>query len=162
VYVRIVLVVLALSVVAALGFAYHLASHVLEERHNFEAQVRKWVQDRTTITQIDAIEEYRGKQSYAVVLGKNATGTPVVAWLTAEHVVFDRLDLAVPKVKVEETAKRGFPQGSVLHVVPALEGEQRFWEVTLRDSGGRYHYLHYDFFSGKLLKSYAVQSIARS
>jgi uncharacterized protein YpmB len=162
VYVRIVLGVLIIAVVAVLGFAYNLASHVLGERHDFEAQVRKWVQERTTITQIDAIDEYRGKQTYAVVMGKNAAGTPVVAWLTAEHAVFDRLDLGVRKESVEAAAKQGFPEGRVLHVVPGLDGEQRFWEVTLRDRDGRYHYLHYDFFSGKLLKAYAIQPIARS
>ncbi len=149
-------------VVAALGFTYQLTSHVIGERRAFEEQVREWTQKRTGIVQIDEIDEYRGKVSYAVVLGKNTVGTPVVAWLTKDTIEFDTMDRAISKQNVISAAQRGFPQARVLHAVPGLDNGQRFWEVTLLDSDGRYHYVHYDFTTGKVLKTYAIQGIATS
>ncbi|TRY28185.1 hypothetical protein FOI68_02170 [Brevibacillus sp. LEMMJ03] len=155
-YVRIFLGAVTVCLVVALGAAYHLTSTVVGKRHDFEDQVRQWVQERTTIAQIDAIDEYRGKQAYAVVLGKNMAGTPVVAWLTADKAEFDTMDRAVSRESVEAAVKKGFPDARVLHIVPGLDENSRFWEVTLQDRDGRFHYLHYDLFSGKLLTSYII------
>jgi uncharacterized protein YpmB len=152
----------AVILVVALGITYHLCSHIIGERRAFENQVREWTQNRTSIVQIDEIMEYRGKQSYAVVLGKNAVGTPVVAWMTADTLVFDTMDRAVSKQSVITAAQQGFPRARILHAVPGLDNGQRFWEVTLLDSDGRYHYVHYDFMTGSVLKSYAIQAIAQS
>jgi uncharacterized protein YpmB len=160
--IRILVGVAIVLVVFALGFSYHLASHVVGERHAFEEQVRAWTKSRTGIVQIDEIAEYRGTQSYAVVLGKNAVGTPVVAWMTADTLVFDTLDRAVSKQSVLAAAKQGFPKARVLHAVPGLENGQRFWEVTLLDAEGRYQYVHYDLYTGRVLKAYAIQGIAKS
>lgn len=159
--VRIFAGVLLILVVFVAGWAYHLAEAVVSERNDFEKQVVEWVQERTTITQIDSIDEYRGKQSYAVVIGKNQVGTPVVAWLTEESVTFDRMDLAVPRENVEAAATQSFPGASIIRIVPGLDGEQRFWEVTMRDQDGRYHYLHYDLYSGALLTSYVLSPARR-
>jgi len=154
-------VAIALTV-CAIGLAYHLASHVVGERHTFEEQVRAWTQSRTSIVQIDEIEEYRGTRSYAVVLGKNTAGTPAIAWMTEDTLVFDTMDQAVSKQSVLAAAQQGFPHARILHVVPGLENGQRFWEVTLLDEQGRYRYVHYDWYSGKVVKSYAIQGIANS
>ena len=154
--VRGIVVGLAVLLVVGAGFAYHLAASVVGGRSDFAEQVMTWVQERTTISQVDSIDEYRGKQSYAVVLGKNKEGTPVVAWLTDKTAAFDRMDRAVPRKNVEAAALKGFPQATITHIVPGLENEQRFWEVTLKDKDGRYHYLHYDLFSGALLASYVL------
>ncbi|CAJ1002797.1 uncharacterized protein YpmB [Brevibacillus aydinogluensis] len=154
--VRIIIGAVAVCLVVTLGAAYHLTSTVVGKRHDFEDQVRQWVQERTTITEIDVIDEYRSKESYAVVLGKNKVGTPVVAWLTADKAVFDTMDRAVSRESVEEAVRKGFPDARVLHIVPGLDENSRFWEVTLQDRDGRFHYLHYDLFSGKLLTSYIV------
>jgi uncharacterized protein YpmB len=156
VVVRLIASVLTVLVLLVVGWAYHLTSSVVSARDDFEAQVRTWTQERTTITQIDSIEEYRGKQSYAVVFGKNKAGTPVIAWLTEETTVMDRWDLAVPKENVEAAVKRDYPQGVVTAIVPGLNGERRFWEVTMKDQDGRFHYLHYDLYTGQVLTSYVL------
>ncbi|KQL49337.1 DUF5590 domain-containing protein [Brevibacillus choshinensis] len=154
--VRITVVVIAALLLIGAGFTYHLTSSVVGERNSFDDQVMQWVQERTTISQVDSIDEYRGKQSYAVVLGKNNAGTPVVAWLTDKTAAFDRMDLAVPRKNVEAAVLKGFPQATITHIVPGLENEKRFWEVTLTDKDGRFHYLHYDLFNGTLLASYVL------
>jgi len=154
--VRMIVVVIAVLLVVGTGFAYHLTSSVVGERSSFDEQVRQWVQQRTTISQVESIDEYRGQQSYAVVLGKNQAGTPVVAWLTEKSAAFDRMDRAVPRKNVEQAVSKGFPGAKVTHIVPGLENDKRFWEVTLRDKDGRFRYLHYDLFSGALLASYVL------
>jgi uncharacterized protein YpmB len=156
VYVKIVAGVIAVILVLVLGSAYHLGATVVGKQDDFEAQVRQWVQERTTVAQIDSIDEYRGNQSYAVVLGKNQAGTPVVVWLTAETVAFDSLEKAVTRESVEAAVKKGFPDGAIRHIVPGIDEKNRFWEVTLQDQQGRFHYLHYDLFTGALLTSYVV------
>ncbi|CAM3229385.1 MULTISPECIES: DUF5590 domain-containing protein [Brevibacillus] len=157
--VRFITGVIAVLLLIAAGWAYHLTSSVIGGREDFQLQVQGWVQERTTITQIDSIDEYRGKESYAVVFGKNEAGTPVIAWLTEEKTVMDRLDLAVPKENVEEAVKRDYPQAVVTGMVPGLDGEQRFWEVTLQDHDGRFHYLHYDLYNGQILTSYVLSPV---
>ncbi|MDR7313929.1 DUF5590 domain-containing protein [Brevibacillus nitrificans] len=154
--VRMIVVVIAVLLIVGTGFTYHLASSVVGARSNFDEQVMQWVEERTTITQVDSIDEYRGKQSYAVVLGKNKVGTPVVAWLTDKTAVFDRMDRAVPLKNVETAVLKSFPDATITHIVPGLENEKRFWEVTLKDKDGRFRYLHYDLFSGALLASYVL------
>ncbi|MFD2371724.1 DUF5590 domain-containing protein [Brevibacillus sp. GCM10020057] len=154
--VRMIVVVIAALLVVGAGFAYHLTSFVVGGRSSFDEQVMKWVEERTTISQVESIDEYRGKQSYAVVIGKNQVGTPVVAWLTDKTAAFDRMDLAVPRKNVEEAVAKGFPGAKVTHIVPGMEGDKRFWEVTLKDKDGRFRYLHYDLFSGALLASYVL------
>ena len=148
-------ILLVLAMLTA-GWAYHLTSTVAAERTNFEKQVLEWVEKRTTIVEIESIDEFRGKESYAVVIGKNQAGTPVVAWLSEARVFLDRIDLAVPRENVEAAVSQNFPGADIVRIVPGLEGEQRFWEVTLRDQGGRYRYLHYDLFTGALLASYVL------
>ncbi|MGZ0053257.1 cell wall elongation regulator TseB-like domain-containing protein [Brevibacillus gelatini] len=154
--VRIIVGAIIVLVLTGAGFAYHLTASVAGERKQFEATVREWVQARTTIAEIESIDEYRGTESYAVVIGKNKAGTPVVAWMTAEKAVFDRMDLAVPRKHVEEAVSKAYPQSAITHIVPGLEGDKKFWEVTVKDANGRYHYLHYDLFSGALLTSYVL------
>lgn len=141
------------------GWAYHLTSSVVGGREAFQQQVRGWVQERTTIAEIESIDEYRGKESYAVVFGKNEAGTPVIVWLNEEKTVMDRLDLAVPKENVEEAVRRAYPQAVVTGMVPGLDGELRFWEVTLRDQDGRFHYLHYDLYNGQILTRYVLSPV---
>lgn len=153
---RMIMGVVAVLLLIVAGAGYHLASSVVGGRQYFDEQVLQWVKDRTTISQVDSIDEYRGKQSYAVVLGKNNAGTPVVAWLTEKTADFDRMDRAVPRQNVETAVKKGFPQAKVKHIVPGLDNGQRFWEVTLQDREGRFHYLYYDLFNGALLTSYVL------
>jgi uncharacterized protein YpmB len=149
---------LLILVVGVAGWGYHLSSSVVAKRHDFKEQVVQWVKERTTITEIESIDEYRGKESYAVVIGKNEAGTPVVAWLTEEKAAFDRMDLAVPRENVEAAIAQNYPGSSIIRMVPGLDGEKRFWEVTMQDQDGRYHYLHYDLFTGALLTSYMLSS----
>jgi uncharacterized protein YpmB len=156
VLVRIILSIVAVILLTGAGFAYHLTASVAGERNQFEETVRQWVQDRTTITEIESIDEYRGKESYAVVIGKNKAGTQVVAWITDKKVSFDRMDLAVPKKNVEEAVYKSFPQSEITHLVPGLENDKKFWEVTVKDKDGRFHYIHYDLFTGALLTSYVL------
>ncbi|GED66716.1 hypothetical protein BRE01_04180 [Brevibacillus reuszeri] len=155
-FVRIVVGIIAVILLTGAGFAYHLTSSVAEERQAFNGVVQQWVKDRTTITEIESIDEYRGKESYAVVLGKNQAGTQVVAWLTDKTAAFDTMERAVPRKNVEEAVLKNFPNAEIRHIVPGLDNEKRFWEVTLKDQNGRFHYLHYDLFSGALLASYAL------
>ncbi|MEJ8544821.1 DUF5590 domain-containing protein [Brevibacillus borstelensis] len=155
-YARIITGIVAVILLIVLGSAYHLGATVRGKQNDFEAQVRQWVKDRTTIEQIDSIDEYRGNQSYAVVLGKNQAGTPVVVWLTADTIAFDSLEKAVTRESVETAVKKGFPGGTVRHIVPGIDEKNRFWEVTLQDEKGRFHYLHYHLFTGALLTSYVV------
>lgn len=155
-FVRIMIGIAAVLLLSGVGAAYHLATSIVGGRQDFDEQVMQWVQARTTITQVESIDEYRGKQSYAVVVGKNEAGTPVVAWLTEKTAAFDRMDRAVPKENVMAAVEKGFPQSEVTHIVPGLDNEQRFWEVTLKDKEGRIHYLHYDLFKGNLLTSYVL------
>ncbi|MCK9906903.1 DUF5590 domain-containing protein, partial [Frankia sp. Cpl3] len=96
------------------------------------------------ITEIEQIDEYRGKQSYAVVIGKNRVGTPAIAWITPQSVVFDTMDKAVPRESVMAAVSKSFPQAKLLHLVPGIDGSVRFWEATLLDHDGRYRYIHYD------------------
>ncbi|GEB32767.1 MULTISPECIES: DUF5590 domain-containing protein [Brevibacillus] len=154
--VRIIVGVIAALLLTIAGFAYHLTASVAGERTQFDATVREWVQTRTTIAEIESIDEYRGTESYAVVIGKNKAGTPVVAWMTADKVSFDRMDLAVPRKNVEDAVNKAFPKSEITHIVPGLEKDKKFWEVTVKDANGRYHYLHYDLFSGALLASYVL------
>ena len=154
--VRWIIGIIAALLLFVAGWAYHLASSVVQDRHDFESQVRQWVSERTTILEIEEIDEYRGKQSYAVVTGKNQAGTPVIAWLTEEHAIMDRFDLAVPKKSVEEAVKKSYPQSQITRIVPGMDGEQRFWEVTMEDQDGRFHYLHFNLYTGELLMSYVL------
>ncbi|USG63468.1 DUF5590 domain-containing protein [Brevibacillus ruminantium] len=155
-YLRITTIVLAALLLIVLGSAYHLSATVLGKQADFENKVRNWVQERTTITEIDSIDEYRGKQSYAVVIGKNRAGTKVIAWLTEDTIAFDTMERMVTRESVEASVKQGFPTGKILHLVPGMDENSRFWEVTLKNADGRFHYIHYDLYTGAVLTSYLV------
>ncbi|WP_400163742.1 DUF5590 domain-containing protein [Brevibacillus sp. TJ4] len=156
--VRIIAGILVILLLVAGGFGYHLTSAVVSKKQDFEQQVEQWVRERTTIAEIESIDEYRGKQHYAVVIGKNKVGTSVVAWLTEDEVAFDRMDLAVPRENVEAAIAQNYPDAGMVRMVPGLDGDKRFWEVTVQDKDGRFHYLHYDLFTGELLTSYVLSS----
>nr|WP_241254485.1 DUF5590 domain-containing protein [Brevibacillus sp. SYP-B805] len=141
----------------AFAFLYDLTSSVVGSQRAFEEQARKWAAERTTIAQIDEIDEYRGKQAYAVVMGKNQVGTPVIVWMNEKEIYFDTLARAVPKQSVLDAVRRGYPGGKILHVVPGLEENRPFWEAAVRDQEGRYLYIQYDFYTGKVIKTYTVQ-----
>jgi len=159
VYVRIMLgFFCVLAVIFA--FTYDLAASVVREKRSFEDQVRAWTAERTGITEIDEILEYRGKEAYAVVIGKNRVGTPVIAWMNEKTLQFDTLERAVPHAHVEEAVRKGHPDAQIVKIVPGLDGDLRFWEVTLRETDGRFVYIHYDFYTGQVLKSYSVQAIS--
>lgn len=157
-YWRIIAGVFAILLVVGLSSAYHLGATVVGKQKDFESQVRQWVQERTTIAQIATIDEYRGKESYAVVTGVNKAGTPVIVWMTADTIAFDTMERMVTRESVEAAVKKGFPQGEIYRIVAGIDGEKRFWEVTVRDEEGRFHYLHYDLYTGALLTSYVIHS----
>nr|WP_239565157.1 DUF5590 domain-containing protein [Brevibacillus fulvus] len=140
-------------------FVSHLVSSVVGDKRAMMEQARQWALERTNITEIEQIDEYRGKQTYAVVIGKNRVGTREIAWLTKDQIVFDTMEHAIPRENVEAAVRKGFPQSEILRIVPGMEGQQRFWEVTLLDPDGKYRYLHYDFYQGNVTKSYVVQTI---
>jgi uncharacterized protein YpmB len=153
---RMGIVVIGLLAVA-FALLYDLTSSVVGSQRAIEEQARKWAAERTSITQIEEIDEYRGKQAYAVVMGKNRVGTPVIAWMNEKEIHFDTMEHAVTKQSVLDAVKRGYPGGKILHVVPGLEENRRFWEAAVRDQEGRYLYIQYDFYTGKVIKTYMVQ-----
>lgn len=155
-YIRIAIGALSLLLLA-FAFVYDLASSVVAEKRSFEEQARKWAQERTSITQVDEVAEYRGQQTYTVVIGRNQVGTPLIAWMTPEKVIFDTLDRAVTKESVTEALQKGYPGAEILQIVPGLAGDRRFWEATLLDQEGKYHYIRYDFYTGQITQSYAVR-----
>jgi uncharacterized protein YpmB len=152
-------ILIGLLCVLALAFAflYDLTSTVVGSQRSFEEQARKWALERTSITQIDEIAEYRGKQAYAVVIGKNRVGTPVIAWMNEKTIHFDTMDRAVTKESVKEAVQKGYPGAEILHIVPGMDEKRRFWEASVRDRDGKYLYIHYDFYTGKVLQSYIIQ-----
>jgi uncharacterized protein YpmB len=158
VYVRILIALVGIVAIFAAA-AYHLASSVVSERDAFNKMARQWALERTSITQIEEIDEFRGKQSYAVVIGKNRFGTPVIAWLTADSQYYEAMERSVPKDNVIAAVKKGFPDAKLLHLVPGMDGEKRFWEATLLAQDGRYHYVYYDLYTGNVIKSYSIQSV---
>jgi len=158
VYARILIGVIAVTVIA-ISFSYHLASAVVGKQQSFEQQVRQWTADRTTITEIHTIDEYRGKKTYAVVTGKNKSGTKVAAWMTSDDLVFGLLEKAVSREKVTELVMKENAKANIKNIVLGLDGEQRFWEVVFVDHEQRYNYAYYDFYSGKKLKSYKLSPI---
>ncbi|UFJ42738.1 DUF5590 domain-containing protein [Brevibacillus humidisoli] len=156
--VRIVGLLIGIAFIGA-SAVYHLASSVVAQQNNFDEQARQWAFERTTITQIDEISEYRGKSSYAVVIGKNKVGTPVIAWMTKDDVVFDVLHGTVPKKNVQEAVMKSHPNAVIKHIVPGIDGEKRFWEVLYIDEEKRYNYVYYDFHTGELLRAYRLNKI---
>lgn len=160
-YVRILIVIASLILIAG-GFSYHLTSKVVGERNTFEQQAKQWALTRTSITDIQEVDEYRGKQAYAVVIGKNRAGTPCIAWMTQQDVVFDTMERAVTRDSVMTAVAKGFPKAKLLHLVPGIDGSQRFWEATLLDQDGWYRYIHYDFYKGNVIQAYAVQTPKQS
>ncbi|WP_139489124.1 cell wall elongation regulator TseB-like domain-containing protein [Brevibacillus dissolubilis] len=159
-YLRITIISLICILALAGSFAYHLASSVVGDRSAFEEKVREWTAKRTTITQIDEISEYRGKETWAVVIGKNRFGTPVIAWLNEKHAKFDSLEGAITEKDITATLQKNDPTARIMHIVPGMEGEQRFWETLFVDKQNRYNYVYYDFKTGKVLKSYSVNPTA--
>lgn len=140
-----------------IALVYDLAKSVVADKQAFEEQGRAWALERTSITQVDEVAEYRGRQSYTVVMGKNKVGTPVIAWMTPTQVFFDTMDRAVTKESVMTAVKKGYPGMEIQYIVPGIDENQRFWEVALLDAQGKYHYVHYDFYTGQITKSYVVR-----
>ncbi len=138
---------------------YHLASSVVGERHAFAEQARQWAAQRTSITQIDEIDEYRGNQAYTVVIGKNQMGVPCIAWMTPDKVVFDTLDRAVSRDSVRQAVEKGFKNARIVHITPGIDGDSRFWEAVFVDESGRYNYVYYDLYTGKVQKSYRLNPV---
>ncbi len=140
-----------------IAFLYDLTASVVADKRSIEEQGRKWAQERTSITQVDEVAEYRGQQRYTVVIGKNQMGTPLIAWMTPDKVIFDTMERAVTKESVRVALQKGYPGTEIIRIVPGLNGERRFWEATLLDQEGKYHYIHYDFYTGQIIQSYVVR-----
>ncbi|MBO8162958.1 MAG: DUF5590 domain-containing protein [Brevibacillus sp.] len=155
-WLRIVFLLAGVLLVGAAA-SYHLTSAVVAEREAFIEQARKWALERTAITEIEEITEYRGRQSYTVVIGKNRVGTPVIAWMTPDQVVYDVLEGSVSKESVREAVLKNQPDAEIRHIVPGIDGDKRFWEVLFIDGEQRYNYVYYDFYSGELLKAYRLK-----
>lgn len=158
-YVRIGLVVAAIMLVIS-GFTYHMISTVISQKNQFQDQVLQWTKERTGITQIDQIDEYRGNKTYTVVIGKNQVGTPVVAWLTPDSVDFEILDGVVTKASVKTALEKGYKNPKIMHIVPGKDDKNKFWEAVFIDQENRYNYVYYDFWTGKVIKSYRLNAVA--
>ncbi len=156
-YVRILLIVLGIVVVFAAS-GYHLAYSVVSDKRSFEEQAREWALQRTEIKEITEIAEYRGRTNCAVVFGKNAQGTPVIAWLTKDTQFMDTVAGTVPKDSVLQTVQANYKDFELQHAVPGIEGKETFWEVVLKGRSGGYLYLYYDFHTGKMLRSYTIHA----
>ncbi|MFM1652672.1 DUF5590 domain-containing protein [Brevibacillus sp. B_LB10_24] len=135
---------------------YFFVSSVVNQQYTFEDQARQWAGQRTHIAQIDQIAEYRGKQAYAVVMGKDADGKGLVAWMTPDETIVDSTDGMVAEEDVKQIALSAFPNGEIIHAVPGIDGYLRFWEILVIDQGGLYNYAYYDLHTGKLIKSYRL------
>ncbi len=157
-YVRIGIILASIFVVLTI-FVYHLTSSVAGEKRAFEEQVRQWVAERTSIAQIDEIDEYRGAKTYAVVIGKNLVGTSVVAWMTPDTVDFEIMDGVVTRASVQTALEKGYKNPKIIHIVPGIQDKQKFWEAVFIDQDQRYHYVYYDFKTGKVLKSYRLNPV---
>ncbi|MGD8189250.1 DUF5590 domain-containing protein [Brevibacillus ginsengisoli] len=157
-YLRIGLVIVAIVLVIG-GFSYNMISNVISDKNQYEDQVRQWTKERTGITQIDQIDEYRGNKTYAVVIGKNQVGTPIVAWLTPDSVDFEILDGAVTKESVKTALEKGYKNPRIIHIVPGKDAKNKFWEAVFVDQENRYNYVYYDFWTGKVIKSYRLNAV---
>ncbi|AIG26282.1 MULTISPECIES: DUF5590 domain-containing protein [Brevibacillus] len=151
-----ILIISACALVVLGASLYQLLSSLLSERHTLEAEARALVAEKTNIAEIDTIEEYRGREAYIVVTGKNKVGTPVVAWFSKEHVTFDLLEKAFPRTKVKQVAEASYPGAQIERIVPGLEGDKKLWEVTLVDKQNRYNYVYYDFLTGQKIRAYTL------
>lgn len=157
-YVRIGLVVVSVFLVLGI-FGYQMISSILSDKNVYENQVRQWTEERTGITQIDEIDEYRGTKTYAVVIGKNQVGTPVVAWLTPDSVDFEIMDGVVTKQSVQKALEKGYKNPKIVHIVPGKDEKNKFWEAVFVDQEQRYNYVYYDFWTGKVIKSYRLNPV---
>lgn len=159
-YVRVISIAVGCLLLLLGGFLYHLTSSAVGVKYAREEQVRQWVKDRTGITQVDEISEYRGTKTYAVVIGKNQVGTPVIAWLTQDSVDFEIMDGVVTKQSVQDAVLKGDKDAKILHIVPGKDDKQKFWEALYIDKEQRYNYVYYDFWTGKVLKSYRLNPVS--
>jgi uncharacterized protein YpmB len=158
---RILISIFGFFIVIAAAF-YFFVSSVVNQKYTFEEQARQWAGERTRIAQIDQIAEYRGKQAYTVVMGKDADGKGLIAWMTPDETVVDPTDGIVSEEDVKQTALAAFPNGEIVHAVPGIDGYLRFWEILVIDKDGLYNYAYYDLHTGKLIKSYRLNPSAIS
>lgn len=159
-YVRIVVIVLGILLLGGF-FASHLMYSVVAEKRDFEQQAREWALSRTAITEIEEVYEYRGTTNCAVVIGKNKQGAEAIAWLTKDSLYYDTLDGKVNKQSVTEAVTKHFAAYKTMQIVPGIENKQPFWEVVLKHPNGDYLYLYYDFYTGKMFKSFTIHPPAR-
>lgn len=139
------------------AFAYHLSSSVVADRNDFMEKAEQWARQRTSLKEITEIQEFRGKESYAVLMGKNVAGTPIIIWINEESVQMELLNEVYPREKIIQSVQSRYPGAVMQHAVAGLDGDQRFWEIVFMDEQSRYHYQYYDLYTGQILRSYRLQ-----
>ena len=152
---RILIISVCVVVIVGIG-VYFLLEGLLTERRAIEAESQSYIVQKTTITQIDYIDEYRGKEVYKVVIGKDDKGTSLISWFNDKKTVTEELQNGIPHEEINQKALKEYPGAVVKRIVPGLEGEQKLWEVTLLDKDKRYNYVYYDFTTGTLLRAYTL------
>jgi uncharacterized protein YpmB len=129
-------------------------------------QAEEMALSQSVLTRVDEANHFAGEESFFVFQGPDALNQLALVWVSL-HTNEIHTEYAADGVTKEEVLKKVYsehPQSKLQRIVPGKLGSDWVWEVFfLSLEEDRYVYQYYDFYSGKLLRTYKLnKSIGKS
>lgn len=100
---------------------------------------------------------YHGLESYSVVIGTTNSGQNIIVWIPEndkKQVVSMNASSGKTKEDILSMVEKNINEANIISIKLGMENNVPLWEVTYKNSVGKYNYDYYDFKTGEWLKYY--------
>ncbi len=156
------LILLLLSVIF-LVLAIYLYQDIRESKVSGYEETRQQLLANTSLTEITAIEQFNGAQSYHVVHGVNGEGEEKIVFypLAGNEKNLTTIDKSeiIPENQVQLQWQEQCSDCELIEVIPALSDGNALWEMTYIDESGRYVFDYLSIYDGAQYEKYRFTSM---
>lgn len=157
------LLIVLLLVVIFLVFAIYLYTDIRQSKESGYEETRQQLLANTSLTEITAIEQFNGAQSYHVVHGINGEVEEKIVFYPLKGneknlTTIDKSEI-VPETQVQSQWQEQCSNCELIEVVPALSDGNALWEVTFIDENGQYVFDYLSIYDGTRYEQYRFTSM---
>lgn len=106
---------------------------------------------------MDEFYLYHGLETYSVVVGTTNGGQRMIVWIPEKNrkqVVVRNAASGKTKEDILSMVEQNINAENIISIKLGMENKVPLWEVTYKNSDGKYNYDYFDFKTGEWLKYY--------
>ncbi|MFZ3578142.1 DUF5590 domain-containing protein [Virgibacillus sp. DJP39] len=162
-WIKWVLLGLILIVISCLTYLFFLYSDIQDNRTLKYQDSKDAVIEKTSVSQIENITEYNGKNQFHVIFGSTNEGANKIVFVplnenSGKLTTFNQAEI-ISQQEIKNSWAKQCEDCELIDITPAIENSEPLWEVTYIDDSNRYIFDYLSMFDGTRVQQYRLKSI---